>query len=71
MSERTMVQVGIVCPACNRPGVVFLPKEGLDNWKNKRMSVQKAFPDLTATTRERLLTGYCPACQEEIFGTDD
>ena len=33
--------------------------------------VQNAFPYLTATEREQIVSGMCPTCQKNIFGDDD
>ena len=33
--------------------------------------VQRAFPKMSTTDREKLMTGMCEKCQDEVFGSED
>lgn len=50
------VNIEIVCPFCGQIHYVI---------------IQKALPDLTAEQREALISGMCPDCQSDIFGTEE
>ena len=58
------------CPFCGRESEVAVTMEGWSKYVNG-FSVQTAFPKLSATEREIIISGICPKCQESIFGGDD
>lgn len=41
------------------------------NWQENGMLCQQAFPYLSATERETLISGLCPACQLIFFEGED
>lgn len=55
------------CVWCNRAWAVEVNPADLEEY-DKGELVQNAFPYLTATERECLISGMCPACQDKIFG---
>jgi len=57
----------LACPFCGKEHSVKVPAEGYIKWLNGEL-VQKAFPELSATEREQLISQICPDCQESIFG---
>lgn len=58
------------CPFCGRESEVAVTMEGWSKYVNG-FSVQTAFPKLSATEREIIISGICPKCQDSIFGGDD
>ena len=61
--------IGVIgdCPFCRKEVEVKVPLEGFLNWRQGEL-VQKAFPHISATTREFLISGICPTCQDKVFG---
>lgn len=62
-----MVELMITCPFCGKEHFVYVVEEDYENWSNGELA-QNAFPYLSATEREQLISGLCPTCQREIFG---
>lgn len=62
-----MVTLAMVCPFCGTEHYVNVPEARYDRWM-KGALVQDAFPMLSATEREQLISHLCPACQAEVFG---
>ena len=56
------------CVFCNHVWEVTVKAEDADRYFDEGELVQNAFPYLTATERECLISGMCPACQDKIFG---
>lgn len=63
-----------ICPFCGKESEVAVTMESWSNYVNG-ISAQRAFPNLSATEREMIISGICPECQESIFdkffGGDD
>lgn len=59
--------VKIICPFCGNEHFVAVGEEDFFAWQNGKLA-QDAFPYLTATEREQLISKLCPACQTLIFG---
>ena len=56
------------CPFCGTISSVDVqPTELTMLFFSGELSVQKAFPYLSATNREILISGICADCQEKIF----
>ena len=58
------------CPFCGKKTEIQIEEAQYFNWLSGAM-VQDAFPTLSATDREVLLTGMCPKCQDSIFDSGD
>lgn len=56
------------CPLCGQYHQVSLDTEGFIKWADEGVLIQKAMPNVPIVTREFLITGFCPSCQEKIFG---
>ena len=65
-----MVKYEKECPRCKKLTVLELPKEGVLNWE-KGMYVQDAFPELSSSDREILISGFCASCWDEMFLDSD
>lgn len=59
----------VKCPFCGKDTVVKnIPAEGLFLY-NQGELIQRAFPNVSPEYREVLLSGMCPKCQQEVFGS--
>jgi len=60
------------CIVCKESTVVVLDKDKFDLWQSGVL-VQNAFPHMTPSERELLITGTHPECWEKMFegGEDD
>lgn len=54
------------CPRCKQSATLQLDSEALEAWQSGTL-IQKAFPEIDAATRERMLSGYCTPCWYIIF----
>lgn len=69
--ESNTVNVEVKCPFCNKLSTIFdVPKDAYDKFENGEL-VQRAFPNMSSTDREMLITGMCKECQENIFGKEE
>lgn len=55
------------CPFCGKTHAVEVEFTAYTAWLNGEL-IQNAMPNLSATEREQLISGLCPACQKSIFG---
>lgn len=60
------VSVMLTCPFCRKAHEVEVNYFDFWNWENG-MLAQEAFPYLSATEREQLISELCPDCQKEFF----
>lgn len=65
-----MEKLVMVCPFCGEVHVVEVREADYCKYRNGEL-VQKAFPYLTATEREQIISGMCPECQKDIFGDEE
>ena len=61
------ITLEIVCPICGKMSYVTVNVEDFIAWSSGELA-QNAFPYLSATRREQLISGMCPGCQARIFG---
>jgi hypothetical protein len=60
-----------VCPCCGELNHIHALQSEFDAWE-AGARVQDAFPTMSATDRESLISGLCPDCQAIFFsGYDD
>lgn len=59
--------VEISCPICGCVHTVEVDEVDFIAWQEGELA-QRAFPYLSATEREQLISQFCPQCQESIFG---
>lgn len=55
------------CFGCGKDFSVKVPFEGFLAYQEGAL-IQDAYPDLSATDRESLISQLCPCCQKKIFG---
>ncbi len=65
-----MITLEIVCPFCGGFHFVNVFENALNLYEDGAL-IQDAFPNLSATEREQIISGICPQCQESIFGGDN
>jgi len=58
------------CPFCGETNYVLVREEDYIAWQNGELA-QIAFPYLSADEREMLISGICPTCWDEMFGSDE
>lgn len=63
----TNIIIEIRCPFCGRRHTVMVDELAYHAYLDG-MSVQKAFPELTVTEREQIISHICPACQGKVYG---
>lgn len=61
-----VANVEIECPLCGKVHYVTIATDDFGKWQGG-MNAQDAFPYLSTTEREELISGICPECQEKIF----
>ena len=63
----TKMVLSCSCPICGDTKEIEVVKKDFIAWDNGAL-IQRAFPYLSANDRERLSTGICPKCWDEMFG---
>ena len=63
----TLITLIITCPFCGKEHTVEVLEESYLLYQGGALA-QRAFPYLTATQREQIISGLCPECQREVFG---
>lgn len=58
------------CPHCKNDTKIRVKGEDLFRF-NQGTSIQQAFPYLTAGQRERLMSGICERCWDDLFKDED
>ena len=61
------IRIEITCPFCGATHYVEVAERDYNNWLGGELA-QKAFPYLSTTEREQLISHMCPKCQESFFG---
>ena len=58
------------CPFCHKAHEVAVNEMDYLDWQDGKLA-QDAFPYLSASDREMLITGICEDCWNGMFGTDE
>lgn len=58
----------IMCPMCGQLHYVELNENDYLDWIFDDKLAQEAFPYLTPTEREQIITRICPECQDRLYG---
>ena len=67
--NKDMVLIEQACPFCKELWRCTFPTDGYHKWMGG-MLIQKAMPTVPAHSREWLISGICPTCQDKIFGEE-
>ena len=65
-----MIKLETTCVLCGCDHHVMVERKDYIKYVNGEL-VQKAFPYLNATQREQIISGFCPRCQEDVFGSGE
>jgi hypothetical protein len=58
------------CPFCGQGATTIVPAQGLWAWEHGTFA-QFAFPDLTASEREQVMTGTHGGCWDKAFSDEE
>ena len=64
------ITVEVRCPFCGYVSAVCVGAMDYRDWKKGGLA-QNCFPYLAPFEREILISGLCPKCQDDVFGSDD
>ena len=67
---KTMIDYNTVCPICGDVKTLKLKKESVKRYLSGEF-VQVAFKDVNQDDRERIKTGVCPKCWDEVINADE
>jgi hypothetical protein len=59
------------CPICGKEYGIYVNGEDDFNWSFKGVLTQDAFPYLSASERESLISGICSECWDDMFGEEE
>lgn len=68
-----MIKVEVATPACLGCGdwkIVVMTQDQLQRWR-KGEPLQDVFPDWSPEDRQRLISGTCPSCWEEMWAEEE
>ena len=65
-----MISIVGRCPFCGDITEIEVEEKQLAAWENGEL-IQNAFPTLSASHRELLMSGICFDCQDTVFGDDE
>jgi len=68
MSETITVKTKTCC-VCDKSDILTLDRQAVESWQAGEY-VHNAFPDMSASERELLISGTHPACWDTLFGGD-
>lgn len=60
-----IISIKCICPLCGKNHIVKVKKSDYDAWQNGAL-IQRAFPYLSASEREYLMTGLCNNCFNKL-----
>lgn len=64
------MNIDTICPSCKDEKTFEVTEEQFQRFQT-REHVQDIFSELRNDDRERLITGICPKCWDEIFEDED
>jgi len=65
-----MYTIETICPFCGKRHTVQVHPADYHAWEDGTL-VQEAFPYLSASERELLISGICPTCWDNMFGEEE
>lgn len=61
------IRLEMRCPFCGEEHFVEVREADFNAYNNGELA-QRAFPYLSSTEREQIISHICPKCQEAVFG---
>lgn len=58
------------CPYCGRDGFVLVRRASYEAWDGQDLNLRRAFPELDASEREQVTSGFHSACWDAVFGAN-
>lgn len=66
------IKVYTTCRFCGKEYELEITQAQLDEFQSpNRRHIQDIFPDLSPGMRELLISGMCPDCWDDIFGSSE
>lgn len=65
------ITIKVRCRCCGQETPISVNLEDLSAWQRGEKLVQNAFPYLSASKRELLMTRTCPECWDRMFSQYD
>ena len=69
--DENKVNLRVRCRCCGKENQISVNLDDLGAWQRGEKLVQDAFPYLSASKRELLLTNTCPECWDKMFAQYD
>lgn len=64
--------IQIICPICGSKHIVTInDMEAYEKWQSHELCIQEAFPDMSLSDRELLISGICNECFNKIFKDEE
>ncbi len=64
------IKYAVHCPNCKRKHVLTLETSDISAWENGSL-IQDVWPDLSASEREKIKTGFCnDSCWSQYLGEE-
>lgn len=64
------MEIMMQCPFCGKNHSVNVEFDAWLDYMDGELA-QNAFPDLSPTEREQIISHICPSCQDSIFGNEE
>ena len=65
------INVVTTCPNCGHQHTVTVKRDDYTAYTNHEKDIMEAFPYLTPSERELLITGICDDCWEKLFPPEE
>ena len=62
-----IMDLSLQCPCCGATHTIRVSTKNFEEYKNGALA-RVAFPTLSPTEREQIISGLCPDCRKSIFG---
>jgi ribosomal protein S27AE len=68
--DGTLTLTTRACPKCRESTQLVVAEDAYNAWRGGEL-IQRAFPEMSRVDRERLISGYCGPCFDEVFAEDE
>lgn len=65
-SDKDYLQIVTHCIVCDKKSTLSVNEDEYNDWRSGTL-IQKAMPSLSLDEREKLISGTCPECWDEMF----
>ena len=68
-SDNNTATLKFTCPVCGKiHSLENVDGKKIQEYLNTKTVIQRIFPKMSSTDREKIITGMCEECQDKIFG---